>query len=267
MYEKLRGDRIALQRGNLENISAPIFSMKSIVISRRQIYLLWCLALFLVVVLLIQPISYAVMRLAIGLLIAAIWSGVFYLWWRRLVVRIGALLLTVVLTILLVLPGQPANTTALRSEYVRSLYTYIGTPYVWGGENRLGIDCSGLVRQGLIQANLQQGITTLNPTLVRQGLAMWWFDLSALALRDGQRGWTTRLFRSESINAIDSTKLLPGDLATTIDGQHILAYVGKNNWIEADPGYHKVMMVTVPDLDNFWFQVPVYVLRWEQLKG
>jgi cell wall-associated NlpC family hydrolase len=136
---------------------------------------------------------------------------------------------------------------------------------VWGGENRLGIDCSGLVRQGLIQANLQQGITTLNPDLVRQGMAMWWFDLSALALRDGERGWTQRLFRSASINAIDRQQLLPGDLAATVDGQHILAYIGRDRWIEADPGYHKVMIEMVPDSDNLWFRVPVYVLRWHQL--
>ena len=239
--------------------------MRSISISRRQIYLLWCLALFSVVVLLIQPISYAIMRLAIVLLIAAIWSGGLYLWWRQVAVRMGALAMTVLLTFFLILPGRSVDVEALRSTYINALHTYLGTTYVWGGENRLGIDCSGLVREGLIQANLQQGITTLNPTLVRQGLAMWWFDLSALALRDGERGWTTKLFRAESINSIDLTKLLPGDLAATADGQHILAYVGQNNWIEADPGYHKVMVVKVPDLVNIWFDVPVSALRWQQL--
>ncbi len=94
---------------------------------------------------------------------------------------------------------------------------------------------------------------------------MWWFDLSALSLRDGARGWKQRLFRSPDINAIDSAKLLAGDLAVTIDGQHILAYVGTNRWIEADPGDLKVIAVTVPNRDNFWFQVPVYILRWKQL--
>jgi hypothetical protein len=39
--------------------------MQSIAISRRQMYLLWCLAWFLLVVLLIQPIGYGIMRLAI----------------------------------------------------------------------------------------------------------------------------------------------------------------------------------------------------------
>ena len=239
--------------------------MNSISISRRQIYLLWCLALFSLVVLLIQPISYAIMRLAIVLLIAAIWLGILYLWWRRLAVKITAAIISIFLLLFVISPNRSVNTEALRSEYIHQLHTYTGTPYVWGGENRMGIDCSGLVREGLIQANLQQGITTLNPTLVRQGLAMWWFDLSALALRDGERGWTKRLFKAESINKIDLTKLLPGDLAATVDGQHMLAYIGQNQWIEADPGYHKVMVVKVPDLANIWFGVPVYTLRWQQL--
>jgi NlpC/P60 family len=239
--------------------------MKSIAISRRQIYLLWCLALFLLIVLTTQPISYSVMRLTIALLVAAIWLGVVYLWWRRVAVRIGAFASAVIIAIFLLLPGRPIDVEALRSAYIASLQTYTGTKYVWGGENRLGIDCSGLVRQGLIGANLQQGITTLNPGLVRQGMAMWWFDLSALALRDGERGWTTRLFKATSINAIDLQQLLAGDLAATVDGQHILAYIGQNQWIEADPGYHKVMVEMVPNSDNVWLQVPIYVLRWHQL--
>jgi NlpC/P60 family len=240
--------------------------MNFLSIDRRQVYLLWCLALFSLVVLLIQPISYAIMRLAIVLLIGAIWLGLLYLWWQRVAIRIVALTISIFFLLFAISPDRSVNIEALRSEYIHQLHTYIDTPYVWGGENRLGIDCSGLVREGLIQANLQQGIATLNPTLVRQGFAMWWFDLSALALRDGERGWTTRLFKSESINKIDLTKLLPGDLAATVDGQHILAYVGQNQWIEADPGYHKVIVVKVPDYDNLWFHVPVYTLRWQQLK-
>jgi hypothetical protein len=239
--------------------------MKFTSVSRHQIYLIWCVALFFLVLLLIEPISYTVMRWAIAILVATIWLGSLYLWWERVIFRIGILAVGAFFGLFLILPGRPINTESLRAEYIDSLKIYEGTAYVWGGENRLGIDCSGLVREGLIQANLQQGFTTFNSTLVRQGLLMWWFDLSAMALRDGANGWTYKLFRSESINAIDSTKLLPGDLATTIDGQHILAYIGKDRWIEADPGYHKTIIVTVPEPNNFWFQTPVHILRWRQL--
>jgi hypothetical protein len=51
-----------------------------------------------------------------------------------------------------------------------------------------------------------------------------------------------------------------------MDGQHILAYIGQNQWIEADPNYQKTIVVIVPDRDNFWFHVPIYTLRWQQLK-
>lgn len=83
----------------------------------------------------------------------------------------------------------------------------------------------------------------------------------SLALRDGERGWTQRLSKSASIDKIDLQQLLPGDLAVTVDGQHILAYIDRDQWIEADPGYHKVMVVIVPKSDNLWFHAPGYVLR------
>jgi NlpC/P60 family len=234
-------------------------------ISRRQVFRLWCVAWFLLVVILIQPLGYSLERLATILLILVVWAGSFYLGWQRLPVRIGVLVITFSAILYLILPGRSVDARSLRAEYVHAMQGYIGTPYVWGGENHVGIDCSGLVREGLIQANFRAGITTLNPSLVRQGLAMWWFDLSALALRNGERGWTTRLFQADSINSIDPAQLLPGDLAATADGVHILAYIGDKKWIEADPGERKTIVVAIPARINYWFGVPVYILRWQQL--
>jgi NlpC/P60 family len=234
-------------------------------ISRRKVFRLWCVAWFLLVVILIQPLGYSIERLATVLLIFGVWAGSLYLGWQRLPVRIITLVVTFSVILLLILPGRAVDARSLRAEYVRSMKGYLGTPYVWGGENHVGIDCSGLVREGLIRSNFHQGITTLNPSLVRQGLAMWWFDLSALALRDGERGWTTRLFRADSINSIDPAKLLPGDLAATADGLHILAYMGDKKWIEADPSARQTIAVSTPDAINYWFGVPVYILRWQQL--
>lgn len=48
--------------------------------------------------------------------------------------------------------GQPAQDTATRFlEQVRSLQ---GVPYVWGGESRSGVDCSGLVQLAAKQAGI-----------------------------------------------------------------------------------------------------------------
>jgi cell wall-associated NlpC family hydrolase len=35
------------------------------------------------------------------------------------------------------------------SDWVGEAEKFIGTPYLWGGNSRLGIDCSGLVQAGL----------------------------------------------------------------------------------------------------------------------
>jgi cell wall-associated NlpC family hydrolase len=141
---------------------------------------------------------------------------------------------------------------------------YEGTRYVWGGENRLGIDCSGLVRKGLINANIRLGLQTLNPRLVRSALDLWWHDCSAKALRDEYRNYTARLSQAQNINDIPPDLVLPGDLAITSDGSHVLAYLGDKTWIEADPNEMKVIAVEIPS-DNMWFKTPVYLVRWSQL--
>ncbi len=38
---------------------------------------------------------------------------------------------------------------------------YQGVRYVWGGEGLLGIDCSGLVRKGLVWSQLNLGIAAI----------------------------------------------------------------------------------------------------------
>ena len=49
----------------------------------------------------------------------------------------------------------------LREEYIASLRRYTGKKYVWGGEGMLGVDCSGLIRRGMIDALFCRGVRTL----------------------------------------------------------------------------------------------------------
>lgn len=163
------------------------------------------------------------------------------------------------------LPGRQADAPALRQAYVRELLAYEGTPYVWGGENRFGIDCSGLVRKALINANLRLGLQTLNPRLVRRALYLWWNDCTAQALRDGHLGLTTRVQSVAAINVVAADTLASGDLAVTASGVHVLAHLGDGEWIEADPGEMKVIRVRTP-AKNTWFQTPVHILRWAELQ-
>ncbi|MBD2295408.1 C40 family peptidase [Anabaena sphaerica FACHB-251] len=138
--------------------------------------------------------------------------------------------------------------------------SFLGTNYLWGGENKLGIDCSGLVRQGLVGANLKYGLLSLNPQLIREGISIWFFDASAEALASEYRNKTKVIMKANSINELDHEKIQPGDIAVTQDGTHTLAYIGNQTWIEADPNYLKVIQLQVSDKNNPWFNVPIYIV-------
>ncbi len=155
-----------------------------------------------------------------------------------------------------------------------TLKSYVGTKYVWGGENFIGIDCSGLLRRAMIVAEIRRGLLHPNPTLVRNGLSLWWNDTTAKTLMSEDYPMTVTLFTYDSINKVDENStitsdvaslVMPGDIAVTSDGVHALANVGPNKWIEADPDVGKVIVVKTPS-DSIWFNTPVKILRWRQLE-
>lgn len=41
--------------------------------------------------------------------------------------------------------------------------------------------------------------------------------------------------------------------------------LGNGTWIEADPGAHKVIEISLPTT-NAWFRVPVVFMRWSWLE-
>jgi len=231
---------------------------------RRNLLIWWSIGWFFWVLLLFYPISYGILRLALVMLAVVLWLGMLGLFWHQLWVRLGCLVLAGVVGAIALLPGPPPDSETLRQDYVQALNAYTGTTYVWGGETRLGIDCSGLVRRGLVDANLKRGLLTLNPHLIRQAISLWWYDASAQALGEEYRDLTRRIGQADSINQIDPASLQPGDIAVTVDGVHVLAYTGNNIWIEADPHHKRTIRVKVPDFSNPWFQVPVQILQWRQ---
>ncbi len=50
--------------------------------------------------------------------------------------------------------GHVASLDEPVQDYIASARRFIGTPYLWGGRESLGIDCSGLVQVNLMQAGL-----------------------------------------------------------------------------------------------------------------
>ena len=224
----------------------------------------WIWVAILTAILCLWPVEYQITRLAFAAGVAATWTGALVLWWKRKAIRVALLLAGVLPALAVCLPGRAVDPDVLAADYSRCLRFFRGVRYVWGGEGMLGIDCSGLVRKGLVWGQLCHGLRTFNGGPIRDAITLWWHDSSAAALRDGYRGWTAELFRHDSVANADHSRLKAGDLAVTASGVHVMAYLGGSTWIEADPGARRVIEVVLPT-DNPWFKTPVVFLRWKWL--
>ncbi len=212
------------------------------------------------------PINIGLVRLYFLIAIPTIFCGTTVLLWRKKKIRWIPVILLITLSIVFVLPGRKVDRQRLAKRYIDNVRKYQGVSFIWGGENDCGIDCSGLVRKGIINANLQEGFYNMNPSCFRKAFELWWYDCSARALKENYRDWTNSILQANSINQLNHKKLKDGDFAVTMDGIHALLYLGNNEWIEADPGMGKVVLVTVPAKNNCWFDMPVQILRWKQLE-
>lgn len=231
---------------------------------RRKVFRVWICLCILTVILWCYPVAYRTTRVLETLGLFLCWAGALFLWRRRKAIAMPLIGVALICIVILLLPGRPVKFDSLAKDYCQALRTFRGVPYVWGGEGLLGIDCSGLVRQGAIWGQLKYGLSSLNGGPIRNALSLWWNDCSAEGMRDGFSGLTHLRFKAESISTTDDSRLRPGDLAVTVDGVHVLAYLGERTWIEADPNLHKTTEVTLPT-SNAWFQVPVVIVRWEFL--
>lgn len=223
-------------------------------------------ALVLFVAVWLIPVSNGITRSAGLALCLVVWLGLIGLCWRRRALRFSLLGVTLLSGGFLALParGLP-SADSLRSDYVSGLRRYDGVTYHWGGESPRGIDCSGLVRRGLIDSLFCRGLRTCDPGLVRRALSLWWHDCTAAVLGEAQDGLTVHLLDTPSINELDHARILPGDLAVTSSGVHVMAYLGNDTWIEADPGVGRVISVPVPAKDNSWFGSSMKIVRWSVL--
>jgi len=230
----------------------------------KAVLLMWLALWPLAAAAIFFPIRFNSLRLLIVFCLLLLWGGALLLLGNKKPARLIYLAAALVTGGFLAAPGRSLNTTALRREYARSLRGYEGARYVWGGETALGIDCSGLPRCALMKANWRQGILTANPRLIRESIALWWFDSSAHALMDGYRDKTRLLVVTPSLNKFDYARLLPGDFAVTAGGAHALVYLGEKTWIEADPGpARRVVTLQVPG-HSAWLQMPAHIMRWRQ---
>jgi hypothetical protein len=162
---------------------------------------------------------------------------------------------------------RPVSPDLLRREYVRQLGTFKGTPYVWGGETRGGIDCSGLPRVSLWKAMVSLGLRTGNLRLL--GPQLWRFWMTDVGARDicaGAHGFSRRLGQARRIAGCDTSRLQPGDMAVAGGGGHVMVYYGGGRWIDAAPELHQVVVNPAPaNSTRGWFHTRVTFCRWRIL--
>jgi len=210
----------------------------------------------------LDPVLSMMHRVAFLGAIQGVWLGLLLLAWGRKTLRFVCLAIPVLSAIPFLLPGRPIQANELRAEYVKGMKQLVGTKYVWGGESSLGIDCSGLPRKALRDALLSYGFRHLNGGALRMFAQHWWYDASANALAQGYRNYTMPLEPHGTIQQMDYSGLLPGDLAVTARGVHILAYIGDDQWIQADPGIGVVAILSGHNDKNRWFEVQVTTYCW-----
>jgi len=234
--------------------------------SRPSAILLWIAGFCWLLAVILYPVSIGLTRASGAALTEILAVGLLLLWWRYRFLRWTLLVFYGVVAAFMALPGRADyDRPALRQEIVQALQRYQGVRYVWGGENFLGIDCSGLVRRGTIDGTFLYGIRTLNPLLVRKAIVFWWHDISAQEMGSGANGTAKKITEEKSLAVLNDKNLHPGDFAITRGGIHAVAYMGDHIWIEADPGEMKVISVNARNTKNIWFRQPISILRWRFL--
>jgi len=212
------------------------------------------------------PVSNRLTRMGSVVTLLVAWGLLTVMIWRHRPLRASLLALPVLCAAFLILPSRNhPDIEFLRRDFVVGLRHYEGVRYFWGGEGFTGIDCSGLVRRGLIDSLFLRGLRTFDAGLVRQALSLWWRDCSASDLGDEHNRLTVPILDTPSINSLNHSRLLPGDLAVTKGGEHVMAYLGDNLWIEADPLAHRVITVSAPSQNDAWFHGPMRIVRWSVL--
>jgi hypothetical protein len=228
---------------------------------RRQRRNLIIVAIALVTML-VWPFHDRLECIGLPLALVSMWWLILRRVWRNRVWRSVLGMVPVVAVWPFCLPGKPFDVAELRGRYLAAMRGMEGALYVWGGESHFGIDCSGLPRRGLRDALLEEGWQRGNGAAFREWASQWWFDESAMAMGQGYRGRTFPLGIEGELRTMDFSRLQPGDLAVTVDGHHVMIFLGGDEWIQADPTPMKVTISKISSDHTPWFDATVSIHRW-----
>ena len=232
----------------------------------RLIFFLACAAVLGLI--LLVPYRTSLVRLALLTLWVLLGFSLLILLWRRKACRILLLFAIALLSLVAVMPGRGAtNATRLRQRFVHHLQTYNGVRYIYGGENHLGVDCSGLVRAAMFRALLDEAVLVIDPGLVRDALTLWWRDTNAIQLGKGANGLTEPIGDGSPLAMRAAQNLRLGDLTVTTSGSHVLAYLGEDRWIEADPDVARVRILDLKTSHIADQEVLLVTWRWLSSEG
>jgi hypothetical protein len=237
---------------------------------KRVLVIIWVTLFPMFFVLWYAPYVDTLNRACTLAVVALIFAGSIFVVWRFRFFRWILLAIYAALTAFLILPSKPPeDRSELRASYCRALTSYTGCPYVWGGVGYFGIDCSGLVQKSLEDALVTNGLSTLNPFLIRESAWLYWNRTTAKVLGQGNIGRTYSVTTCPNLNSLDYSGLVPGDLAVTATGEHVMAYLGNKTWIAADDTEEKVTKFTIPVVggNDHYFEVPMKIVRWKVLSN
>lgn len=217
------------------------------------------IALFAWIGLALQPIHALAVNLGLIASAVTVWGSA--LWLTRKRKRLVIILAIIPwLPLLTFLNRSPIDGTALRCRYIAALAAYEGTPYIWGGEGVLGIDCSGLPRSARMRALLGYAATHGHGGALAEAAWLWWHDASARAMLEGYQG---RMATDPVVFRINRGRdgISPGDCAITRNGVHVMVYLDRDRVIQADPGRGVVAIDRLPAASH-WYEEEVRLVRW-----
>lgn len=217
-------------------------------------------SLFLFIACWFYPVNSFLSRMTLIFLFILFWFSPYVAGVRQKKFILCHLLTTIFLFALPFLLIRNDGKSEIKELYLKNLESFAGTGYYWGGENTIGIDCSGLPRKSMMNAYFYTGN-------FGKSTELWWYDSSAKALKENYRGYTVNVASFSSLKNVDYSLIESGDMAVTASGAHVIVYLGEQKWIQADPDQGKVVIEDPKTTKSSWFDVKVNIVRWKSLNN